>query len=69
MFWGGAEMVQGQGRMTEATTRDLRPKLKKGEGKVSRELQLGSSTLLPQKRPLNSHFSHTILQRRFPLQQ
>lgn len=61
--WEG--MVKGQGR-TETRTTDLWPKEKQRKGIVSGELQFRSPTLLlPQKQPLNSHFSHTIL-RRFP---
>ena len=67
--WGpyGAGMVKRQDRRTEARIKDLWPKEKQRKSRVPGKLQLGSpSLLLPQKSLLNSHFSHTILPRRFP---
>lgn len=56
-----------RGRRTKAGIGDLWPKEKQRKGKVPEELQLASpSLLLPKMWPLNSHFSHTILPRRFP---
>ena len=65
MFWGEAGMAQGQGTRTEATTRDPWPKFKTKGRQSFQGTPVGSPILLPQKRPLNLHFSHTILLRRF----
>ena len=47
--------------------RGLWPKEKQKKGKVPGEFELGSPSLfLPEKSLHNSHFSHTILSRRYP---